>query len=136
MLAGSDSGIDGDADDTEGAVASHEDSEARDIPDLMVRLVVVDGNVRLLLRLYISSALVFCPKSKPDPGLVSTDEVDGDGDVLDKSNMTGEDETPVTRTPGCFGVCFCARLGVLLDVVPVLVVLMLRLILRAEEDRR
>lgn len=57
--------------------------------------------------------------STPVPGLVSTDEIDGEGDALDNSGMTGEDDMVVTTTPGCFFLlgCFWDRAGFLLEAV-------------------
>jgi hypothetical protein len=79
-----------------------------------------------------------CTDSTPVPGLVSADDIDGDGDALDKSGMAGEDDM-VTTTPGCFFLlgCFCDTAGVLLEAVLLLAVeLTLILTLRAEDDRR
>lgn len=72
------------------------------------------------------------------PGLVSTDDIDGDGDALDKPGMVGEDDMAVMTTPGCFFLlgCFCDA-GFLLEAVLLLAVeLTLMLTLRAEDDRR
>lgn len=80
-----------------------------------------------------------CAASTPVPGLVSTDDIDGDGDALDKSGMVGEDDMAVTTTPGCFFLlgCFCDSAGFLLEAVLLLAVeLTLILTLRAEDDRR
>lgn len=80
-----------------------------------------------------------CADSTPVPGLVSTDEIDGDGDALDKSGIAGEDDMAVMTTPGCFFLlgCFCDRAGVLLEAVLLLAVeLTLILALRAKDDRR
>ena len=79
-----------------------------------------------------------CGDSTPVPSLVSTDDIDGDGDALDKSGIAGEDDM-VTTTPGCFFLlsCLCDTVGFLLEAVLLLAVeLTLILTLRAEDDRR
>ena len=80
-----------------------------------------------------------CAVSRPVPSLESTDEIDGDGDALDKPGMAGEDDMAVTTTPGCLILlgCFCDRAGFLLEAVLLLAVeLALMLTLRADDDRR
>ena len=75
-----------------------------------------------------------CAESTPLPGLVSTDDIDGDGDALDKSGMAGEEDMAVTTTSSCFRLC--DRAGVLLEAVLLAVELTLILTLRVEDDRR
>lgn len=78
-----------------------------------------------------------CAESTPVPGLVSTDDIDGEGDALDKSGTAGEEDMVMTTTPGCFRLgCLCDRAGVLLEAVLLAVELTLILTLRVEDDRR
>lgn len=133
-------GIDGVADDIEAAaVVPHDEIEARERAGSWTVSVVINGGA-MSPRTWIPSVLLSpCAASTPVPGLVSTDDIDGDGDALDKSGMVGEDDMAVMTTPGCFFLlgCFCDSAGFLLEAVLLLAVeLTLMLTLRAEDDRR